>query len=107
MRRRKSEPDRTAPLLPLIQVETWFSALTRRQLRRGVHRSVAELEAALVAFAARGNNTAHPFRWTKSADEILQSVKRLVCTLLTHDTSLRLTIGLLSSVTRVQGAADA
>jgi transposase len=58
------------------QVETWFSLLTRRQLRRGVHRSVAELEAALLAYAARSNETAKPFRWTKSADEILQSVKR-------------------------------
>jgi transposase len=58
------------------QVETWFSLLTRRQLRRGVHRSVAELEAALLAYAAQSNETAKPFRWTKSADEILQSVKR-------------------------------
>jgi transposase len=60
----------------LNQVETWFSVLTRRQLRRGVHRSVAELEAALLAYADRTNATATPFRWTKSADEILQSVKR-------------------------------
>ena len=60
----------------LNQVETWFSLLTRRQLRRGVHRSVAELEAALLAYAAQSNETATPFRWTKSADEILQSVKR-------------------------------
>lgn len=58
------------------QVETWFALLTRRQLRRGVHRSVAELEAALLAYAARSNATAKPFRWTKTADEILQSVKR-------------------------------
>lgn len=60
----------------LNQVETWFSVLTRRQLRRGVHRSVAELEAALLAYAAQTNETAKPFRWTKTADDILQSVKR-------------------------------
>jgi transposase len=60
----------------LNQIETWFSLLTQRQLRRGVHRSVAELEGALLGYAARNNATAHPFRWTKSADEILQSVKR-------------------------------
>jgi transposase len=60
----------------LNQVETWFSLLTQRQLRRGVHRSVAELEAALLAYADRSNATAKPFRWTKSADDILQSVKR-------------------------------
>jgi len=60
----------------LNQIETWFSVLTRRQLRRGVHRSVAELETALLAYTARANETAKPFRWTKSADEILQSIKR-------------------------------
>ena len=54
---------------------TWFSLLTQRQLRR-VHRSVAELEGALLRYAARTNETAKPFRWTKSADDILQSVKR-------------------------------
>lgn len=60
----------------LNQVETWFSILTQRQLRRGVHRSVAELERALLAYAAQSNTTARPFRWAKNADEILQSVKR-------------------------------
>lgn len=60
----------------LNQVETWFSLLTQRQLRRGVHRSVAELETALLTYAAQSNDTAKPFRWTKSADDILQSVKR-------------------------------
>lgn len=60
----------------LNQVETWFSLLTRRQLRRGVHRSVTELETALLAYADRMNETAKPFRWTKTADEILHSVKR-------------------------------
>ncbi|MBA4170514.1 MAG: IS630 family transposase [Chloroflexi bacterium] len=60
----------------LNQVETWFSLLTQRQLRRGVHRSVTELEAALLSYTARSNDTATPFRWTKSADDILQSVKR-------------------------------
>ena len=60
----------------LNQVETWFSLLTRRQLRRGVHRSVSELETALLTYAEHSNETAKPFRWIKSADEILQSVKR-------------------------------
>jgi hypothetical protein len=36
----------------------------------------AELEAALLAYAAHSNDTAKPFRWTKTADDILQSVKR-------------------------------
>lgn len=60
----------------LNQVETWFSVLTQRQLRRGVHRSVKELTTALLAYTAETNKTAVPFRWTKSADDILQSLKR-------------------------------
>jgi transposase len=60
----------------LNQVETWFSVLTQRQLRRGVHRSVKELTAALLSYAAEHNQHAAPFRWTKSADDILQSIKR-------------------------------
>jgi hypothetical protein len=72
----------------LNQVETWFSLLTRRQLRPAVHRSSAELEAALLAYATRSNETAKPFRWTKSADEILQGISGSVCALLTHDTSV-------------------
>ena len=55
-------------------------SFTQRQLRRGVHRSVAELETALLGYARRSNATAKPFRWTKSADEILQSVKRFCLT---------------------------
>lgn len=39
------------------QVERWFAELTRKQLQRGVHRSVAELEADIVAFiAAHGSD---------------------------------------------------
>jgi transposase len=57
-------------------VETWFSLLTQRQLRRAVHHSIDELIATLMAYASRTNETAKPFRWTKTADEILQSVKR-------------------------------
>lgn len=57
-------------------VERWFSALTTRQLRRGVHRSVRELEAAIREFTAAQNDTATPFVWTKTADEILASIAR-------------------------------
>ena len=60
----------------LNQVETWFSILTTRQLRRGTDHSVRELEARLLAYADATNQTARPFRWTKSADDILHSLKR-------------------------------
>jgi transposase len=58
------------------QVERWFAELTRKQLRRGVHTSTKQLEADTRAFIKRHNENPKPYRWTKSADEILASVKR-------------------------------
>ena len=57
-------------------VERWFAELTTRQLRRGVHRSVAALERAIREFLDQHNTAARPFVWTKSADEILASIAR-------------------------------
>jgi transposase len=58
------------------QVERWFGLLTDRALRRGVHRSVADLERAIRAFIDATNADPKPFRWLKSAEDILASVKR-------------------------------
>ena len=60
----------------LNQVERFFALLTARRLKRGVHRSVEELEAAVLAYVERYNTEPGPFRWTKSADDILASVGR-------------------------------
>src|SRR6266699_3798596 len=57
-------------------VERWFAELTTKQLRRGVHRSVAQLKAAIREFIAAHHAKATPFVWTKSADEILASIAR-------------------------------
>jgi transposase len=57
-------------------VERWFSELTTKQLRRGAHRSVTELERAIWEFVAVRNDAPRPFVWTKSADEILASIAR-------------------------------
>ena len=57
-------------------VERWFAELTTKQLRRGVHRSVRELEAAIHEFIAEHNAQSAPFIWTKTADEILASIAR-------------------------------
>ena len=57
-------------------VERWFSELTTKQLRRGAHRSVTELERAIWAFVDAHNDEPKPFVWTKSADEILASIAR-------------------------------
>lgn len=58
------------------QVERFFGLLTDKQIRRGVHRSVAELEAAITAYIEATNTDPKPFRWTRSADDILASIKR-------------------------------
>jgi transposase len=55
-------------------VECWFSTLTARQLRRGRFRSTRALENAIRSYVAINNTNPKPFIWTKTADEILQSV---------------------------------
>jgi transposase len=57
-------------------VERWFAELTNKQVRRGVHRSVAELERAIQEFLDANNDDPKPFVWTKTADEILASIAR-------------------------------
>ena len=55
----------------LNMVETWFSALTRRRLRRGVFRSLKELVDALHEYIRENNKAPRPFVWTKPAAKIL------------------------------------
>jgi transposase len=59
------------------QVERWLAELTGKQIQRGVHTFVRELEADIRTFIDPHNKTQSPsFKWTKSADQILASVKR-------------------------------
>jgi transposase len=60
----------------LNQVERFFALLTERQIRRGIHRSVAALKSAITSFIEHHNADPKPFRWTKSADDILASIER-------------------------------
>ena len=60
----------------LNQVERFFALLTDKQIRRGVHRSVAALHDAIAGFIDQHNADPKPFRWTKSADDILASIER-------------------------------
>ncbi len=60
----------------LNQVERFFALLTEKQLRRGVHRSTRELEDAILDYIDIVNSDPKPFRWTKSADDILATIKR-------------------------------
>lgn len=57
-------------------VERWFAELTSKKLRRGAHRSVRELNADIRAWIDTWNQTPRPFVWTKTADEILDSIGR-------------------------------
>jgi DDE superfamily endonuclease len=58
------------------QVERWFGMLTEKQIPRGTHRSTAELEAAIRLYLATNNENPKPLVWTKTADQILASVRR-------------------------------
>ena len=60
----------------LNQVERFFALLTERQIKRGIHRSTADLEAAIGRYIETCNREPRPFRWTKSADDILASIER-------------------------------
>ena len=64
------------------QVERFFADLTERQIRRGVHRSTRELEAAIASYIEAHNGSPKPFKWTKSADDILATIKRFCLTTL-------------------------
>jgi transposase len=57
-------------------VERWFALLTQKQIRRGVHRSVRELETTIRNYLSVYNEDPKPFIWTKTADQILESVAR-------------------------------
>lgn len=62
----------------LNQVERWFAYLTDDLLRRGDHRSVHALERDLRQWSAAWKEHPKPFIWTKTAEQILESLGRLV-----------------------------
>ncbi len=57
-------------------VEVWFGIIERQAIHRGTFRSVAELNQAIRAFIDGWNGRAHPFVWTKTADQILCKANR-------------------------------
>ena len=58
------------------QVERFFALLTERALKRGVFRSVAELEKAIKAYIDATNTDPKPFRSTKTADDVFGQPRR-------------------------------
>ena len=57
-------------------VERWFAELTNKKLRRGAHRSVSQLNADIRAWIKTWNENPKPFVWTKTADQVLDSIAR-------------------------------
>jgi transposase len=57
-------------------VERFFGLLTQRTLKRGSHTSIPDLRRAILEHVEAHNDRAKPFKWTKTADQILGSVRR-------------------------------
>lgn len=57
-------------------VERFFGLLTDQALRRGSHTSIPKLREAILAYVASHNERSKPFQWTKTADEILDKMRR-------------------------------
>jgi transposase len=57
-------------------VESFFAMVERNVTRRGVHRSVGSLEASVRTFLDAHNSEPRPFIWTKTADQILDNLRR-------------------------------
>ena len=64
------------PALGSNLVERFFADITETQIRRDVHRSTEELETPIRSSVEAVNNDPKPFRWAKSADNILANIKR-------------------------------
>jgi transposase len=57
-------------------VERWFGELTTKLLKRGTHRSVRDLNADIRAWITTWNEDPRPYVWTKTAEQILDSIAR-------------------------------
>jgi transposase len=57
-------------------VERFFGLLTEDALKRGSHTSIPQLREAILSYVDAHNEDAKPFKWTKTADEILEKVRR-------------------------------
>ncbi len=57
-------------------VEVWFGIIDRQAIRRGTFGSVKDLNAKIRTFVDGWNDRAHPFVWTRTADQILTKANR-------------------------------
>jgi transposase len=68
----------------LNQVERFFGLITEKRIRRGVFKSVGELETAIMDYLDQHNAQPRPFVWTKSPGEILEKIARAKQALESH-----------------------
>ena len=61
----------------LNAVENFFSTMTRQRLQRGVFHSIVALQTAIKSYIEEHNRDPKPFRWTKTAHEIIEKVGRI------------------------------
>src|SRR4029077_14227184 len=87
----------------LNAVEGFFSAITRRQIRRGAFHSLDDLQNAITRYINAHNSDCRPFTWTTSAKAIFEKLGS-VATILAHDA--RGAVGELSPPDRSCGAAE-
>ena len=62
-------------------VERWLAELTNKMLKRSAHKSIAALTADLNTWIATWNDNPRPFVWHKTADQILDSLKKYLTNL--------------------------
>jgi transposase len=60
----------------LNMVERFFAEITEKQIKRGADRSVKELKDAIADYIEQRNHDPKPFKWVRTADQILAAVKR-------------------------------
>jgi hypothetical protein len=76
----RGEPPRRRPLHPdprlLDEPGLWFSIIERQAIHRGTFTSVKDLNSKIRAFITGWNTRAHPFVWTKTAEQILNKANR-------------------------------
>jgi hypothetical protein len=53
-------------------VERFFAEMTGKRIRRGAFKSVDELKAAITDYLGKHNANPKPFKWTATADSILE-----------------------------------
>ena len=57
-------------------MERFFGLLMEKALKRGSHTSIPQLREAILAYVDAHHERGKPFRWTKTADEILDKMRR-------------------------------